>query len=123
MRLVVGVSCAQAEMIYGWVIADGTAVVVKVVHSSSGSGEAMMQAMLSKDPSLRVLPLLAFIPSLFPAWRLSAIVTRKCLVLGDWIDSHVRHVVDLVPVVAQLVQVVHTMRQAGECALASQLRR
>ena len=118
-----GVSCAQADMIYGWVIADGTAVVVKVVHSSSGSGEAMMQAMLSKDPSLRVLPLLAFIPSLCPAWRLSAIVTRKCLVLGDWIDSHVRHVVDLVPVVAQLVQVVHAMRQAGECALASQLRR
>ena len=115
------VSCAQADMIYGWVIADGTAVVVKVVHSSSG--EAMMQAELSKDPSLRVLPLLAFIPSLFPAWRLSAIVTRKCLVLGDWIDSHVRHFVDLVPVVAQLVQVVHTMRQAGECALASQLRR
>ena len=116
-----GVSCAQADMIYGWVIADGTAVVVKVVHSSSH--EAALQAELSKDPSLRVLPVFAHIPNLCPAWGLSVIVTRKCLVLGDWIDSHVRHVVDLVPVVAQLVQVVHAMRQAGECALASQLRR
>ena len=59
-------------------------------------------------------------PNLCPAWGLPVVITRKCLVLGDWIDSHVRHV-DLVPVVAQLVQVVHAM--ASECALANQLRR
>ena len=91
-------------MIYGWVTADDTAVVVKVVHSNSR--EATLHAALSKDPSLRVLPVVANLTDFCPAWGLSAIVTRKCLVLSDWIDNHVWRFVDLVPIVMQLVQVI-----------------
>ena len=91
-------------MIYGWVTADDTAVVVKVVHSNSR--EATLHAALSEDPSLRVLPIVANLTDFCPAWGLSAIVTRKCLVLSDWIDNHVWRFVDLVPIVMQLVQVI-----------------